>query len=77
MCGHVCEHLGLRDEQRDLLAGVERSHLNMLHPPVGPPRRLQDLIMLLQDLPETREVQVLQRGGEGETERERERERER
>lgn len=33
----------------------------MGHPPVSPPRRLQDFVMFLQDLPETCEVQVLQR----------------
>lgn len=33
----------------------------MSNPPVGPPRCLQNLVMLLQDLPETCEVQVLQR----------------
>ena len=52
-------YLGLRDELGDLLAGVEGGHLHVRDPPVGPPRRVQDLVMLLQDLPETCEVQVL------------------
>lgn len=55
-----CVHLGLRDELCDFLACVKRSHFNVGHPPVSPPRRLQNLVMLLQDLPETCEVQVLQ-----------------
>lgn len=33
----------------------------MGHPPVSPPRRLQNLVMLLQDLPETCEIQILWR----------------
>lgn len=59
------EHLGLRDELSDFLACVKWCHFYMDDPPVGPPRRLQNLIMLLQDLPETCEVQVLQRHGGG------------
>lgn len=69
---YSCVHLGLRDELCDFLACVKWSHFNMGHPPVSPPRRLQNLIMLLQDLPETCEVQVLQR--QRETQRGRERE---
>lgn len=52
-------YLGLRDELGDLLARVKRSYFNVGHPPVGSPRRLQDLIVFLQDLPEARKVQVL------------------
>lgn len=53
-------HLCLRDKLVDLLAGVEGSHLHLGHPPLRPPRRLQVLVMLLQDLAESSEVQVLQ-----------------
>lgn len=56
-------HLCLRNELCDLLAGVEGRHLDVSDPPIGPSRRLEDLIMLLQDLPETGEVQVLQQRG--------------
>lgn len=66
-------HLCLRDDLCDLLAGVERGHFNVSHPPVSSPRCLQNLIMFLQDLPETGEVQVLQGAKERETEGERER----
>lgn len=52
-------YLGLRNELSDLLAGVEGRHLDVSDPPVGSSRRLKDLIMLLQNLPETGEVQVL------------------
>lgn len=58
----VCAHyLRFRDELRDFLACVKWSHFNMGHPPVSPPRRLQNLVMLLQDLPETCEIQILWR----------------
>lgn len=60
--GCPVQYLSLRDELGDLLAGVEGGHLHVGHAPVGPPRRLQDLIMLLQDLTETCEVQILGRG---------------
>ena len=59
VCVCVCEHLRLGDELGDLLAGVEGCHLHVCHAPVCPAGRLQDLIMLLQDLTETGEVQVL------------------
>lgn len=52
-------HLRLIDELCDLLAGVERCHLHVKHTPVGPAGGIQDLVMLLQDLTETGEVQVL------------------
>lgn len=55
----LLSYLCLRNELRDLLAGVEGRHLDVSNPPVGPARRLEDLIMLLQNLPETGEVQVL------------------
>lgn len=58
----------LRDEWCYFLACVKWSHFDMGHPPVGPSGRLQNLVMLLQDLPEACDVQVLQtqRGrGEG------------
>lgn len=55
----LSSYLGLRNELGDLLAGVERRHFDVRDPPVGPSRRLEDLIMFLQDLPETGEVQVL------------------
>lgn len=60
-------HLRLRDELRDLLAGVERSHLHVGHAPVGPAGGVQDFVMLLQDFSEPGEVQVLWQaaGGEG------------
>lgn len=54
-------YLGLRYELCDLFAGIKWSHFNVDDSPIGPPRCLQNLIMLLQNLPETREVQVLQR----------------
>ena len=52
-------YLGLRDELGDLLAGVEGGHLHVGHAPVRPTGRVQDLVMLLQDLTEPGEVQVL------------------
>lgn len=52
-------HLCLSDELCDLLAGIERCHLHMSHAPVCPARSIQDLVMFLQDLTETGEVQVL------------------
>lgn len=52
-------HLRLSNELCDLLAGVERCHLHMSHTPVRPARSIQDLVMFLQDLTETSEVQVL------------------
>lgn len=60
---HASRHLCLRDELRDLLAGVERRHLHVSHTPVGPAWRIQDLVMFLQDLAETGEVQVLRTEG--------------
>lgn len=57
----MCVYLSLRDKLCDFLACVKWSHFNMGHSPISPPRCLQNLIMLLQDLPETSEVQVLQR----------------
>lgn len=59
-------HLRLRDELRDLLAGVEGSHLHVGDAPVGAAGRVQDLVMLLQDFAETGEVQVLRRQRQGE-----------
>lgn len=58
---YVClrKHLCLRDELRDLLAGIERCHLHVGHTPVSTTRGVQDLVMFLQDLTETSEVQVL------------------
>lgn len=52
-------YLCLRNELSDLLAGVEGRHLDVSDPPVCPSHRLEDLVMLLQNLPETGEVQVL------------------
>ena len=71
-CVRACawRYLRLGDELGDLLAGVERGHLHVGHPPVGPPRGVQDLVMLLQDLAETSEVQVLRGGEESESESE-------
>ena len=60
--GYPIQYLSLRDELGNLLAGVEGGHLHVGHAPLGSPRRLQDLIMLLQDLTETCEVQILGRG---------------
>lgn len=57
---HTSSYFRLRDELRDLLAGVKRSHLNVSHPPVRPPWRFQDLVMLLQYFPKTCKVQVLE-----------------
>lgn len=59
VCVHLSEYLCLRNELRDLLAGVERCHLHMGHTPVSPTRGVQNLVMFLQDLTETSEVQVL------------------
>lgn len=55
LSGHLC----LRDELRDLLAGVEGRHLHVRDAPVSAAGRVQDLVMLLQDFTETGEVQVL------------------
>lgn len=60
-CVSLCVYLSLRDELCDFLARVKWSHFNVGHPPVGPPWCLQNLIMLFKDLPETCEVQILQR----------------
>lgn len=58
MC--VCDfHLSLRDELSDLLACIKWSHFNMSHPPICPLGSFQNLIMLLENLPESCEVQVL------------------
>ena len=56
----MSRHLRLTDELRDLLAGVERCHLHMRHTPVRSTRGIQDLVMFLQDLTKTSEVQVLE-----------------
>lgn len=52
-------HLSLRDELRDLLASVEGRHFHVSHTPVGPAGRIQNLVMFLQDLTETGEIQIL------------------
>lgn len=53
-------YLGLRDELCDLLAGVERGHFHVGHTPVGSTLCVQNLVMFLQDLPESGEVQILE-----------------
>ena len=53
------QYLSLRDELGDLFSGVEWCNLHVGHAPVRPPRRLKDLIMLLQNLAEPGEVQIL------------------
>lgn len=55
-------YLSLRYELCDLFAGIKWSNFNMGNSPVSPPWCFQNLIMLLQNLPETCEIQVLNKG---------------
>lgn len=52
-------YLSLRDELCDLLTGVEWSHLHVSHTPISSTLCVQNLIMFLQNLTESSEVQIL------------------